>query len=161
MALRRWYTGRGILRKHCLAWLAVRAGYNRPPGYGSGASRHYGASWQLQFGDRDLRTRRHGLEWLRQRKRRPGVQPEDRDLCTWCHHFKRLRHHKRRASLQPENRGVRIHGAEFQCLRQLGGLDCLEERQHCILTAPIERLRNHRLGDNPNGGKAYGASGAI
>ena len=41
--------------------------------------------------------------------------------------------------LQHKNRGLCIHSAEFQCLRELGGLDVLEERQHCILAAQYER----------------------
>ena len=119
------------------------------------------ALWRwLQFGHRDLRTWRHGLERLRQRKRRPGVQPQDRDLCAGRVSLKRLRHHKRRQRLQPENRGLCIHGAEFQCLRELGSLDGLEERQHCILAAQTNANGTTGSMTSSNGAKAYGASGA-
>ena len=38
-----------------------------------------------------------------------------------------------------ENRGLRIHGAEFECLWQFGRLDVFEERQYCLLAAQYER----------------------
>ena len=100
--------------------------------YGPNGAAHYGAGYNSATGT--IRTWRHGLERLRQRKRRPGVQPKDRSL--------------------------RLDGAEFQCLRELGSLDGLEERQHCLLAAQTNAYGTTARCTS-NGAKAYGASGTY